>query len=330
MNFKFCNSCCAIKVHLTSRLETRRSLIVIIPLKRTRLHDDRFHEFQKEFGKFLLLLSRLKQHKYRKKNREMRTREEGSGVTIVWRQGTHDIVHVPIRCRTWPGTRLKQLAPCAPSWSSVDESPKTSRGSPFDYSRVIYRANDVLKYYRGRRREFRRGRRTPTTRDSFWELSARRFRAVLPTLLPRFLPFLPSLPPFLFAFLFYNSSLFFFLFFFFFSNSDLDIPPRFLLRVSEISLHWRIFRYRHSNPLFPCLFLLSRVICLNRCEPPFSPRCFWTLDELTDGDPLLRRLGFNHFSSLFRFDLPSPLPFFVSLKEGELFANSKSRIVLKK
>lgn len=95
-----------------------------------------------------------------------------------WRQGTHDIVHVPIRCRTWPGTRLKQLAPCAPSWSSVDESPKTSRGSPFDYSRVIYRANDVLKYYRGRRREFRRGRRTPTTRDSFWELSARRFRAV--------------------------------------------------------------------------------------------------------------------------------------------------------
>lgn len=178
MNFKFCNSCCAIKVHLTSRLETKRSLIVIIPLKRTRLHDDRFHEFQKEFGKFLLLLSRLKQHMYRKKNREMRTREEGSGVTTVWRQGTHDIVHVAIRCRTWPGTRLKQLAPCAPSWSSVDESPKTSRGSPFDYSRVIYRANDVLKYYRGRRREFRRGRRTPTTRDSFWELSARRFRAV--------------------------------------------------------------------------------------------------------------------------------------------------------
>lgn len=148
-------------------------------------------------------------------------------------------------------------------------------------------------------------------------------RFSLPTLLPRFPPFLPSLPPFLFA-VFYNSSLFFFLFFFFFSNSDLDIPPRFLLRVSEISLHWRIFRYRHSNPLFPCLFLLSRVICLNRCEPPFSPRCFWTLDELTDGDPLLRRLGFNHFSSLFRFDLPSPLPFFASLKEGELFANSNS------
>lgn len=174
------------------------------------------------------------------------------------------------------------------------------------------------------------GRRRRETRSENYPLdaSAPFLSSSLPTLLPRFPPSLPSLPPFLFA-VFYNSSLFFFLFFFF-SNSDLDIPPRFLLRVSEISFHWRIFRYRHSNPLFPCLFLLSRVICLNRCEPPFSPRCFWTLDELTDGDPLLRRLGFNHFSSLFRFDLPSPLPFFVSLKEGELFANSKSRIVLKK
>lgn len=45
----------------------------------------------------------------------------------------------------------------APSWSPVDEpSPKTrSHGSPFDYSRVIYRANDVLKYYRGRGRKGR-------------------------------------------------------------------------------------------------------------------------------------------------------------------------------
>lgn len=160
------------------------------------------------------------------------------------------------------------------------------------------------------------GRRRRETRSENYPLdaSAPFLSSSLPTLLPPFPPFLPSLPPFLFAFLFYNSSLFFFLFFFFFSNSDLDIPPRFLLRVSEISFHWRI----------PCLFLLSRVICLNRCEPPFSPRCFWTLDELTDGDPLLRRLGFNHFSSLFRFDLPSPLPFFASLKEGELFGNSNS------
>ena len=125
------------------------------------------------------------------------------------------------------------------------------------------------------------GRRRRETRSENYPLdaSAPFLSSSLPTLLPRFPPFLPSLPPFLFAFLFYNSSLFFFLFFFFFSNSDLDIPPRFLLRVSEISLHWRIFRYRHSNPLFPCLFLLSRVICLkgeekitssnnNRCEPP--------------------------------------------------------------
>lgn len=44
----------------------------------------------------------------------------------------------------------------------IRESPKTSHGSPFDYSRVIYRANDVLKYYRACRRKFRRGR-TPTT-----------------------------------------------------------------------------------------------------------------------------------------------------------------------
>lgn len=47
----------------------------------------------------------------------------------------------------------------------IRESPKTSHGSPFDYSRVIYRANDVLKYYRACRRKFRRGR-TPTTPSS--------------------------------------------------------------------------------------------------------------------------------------------------------------------
>lgn len=147
------------------------------------------------------------------------------------------------------------------------------------------------------------GRRRRETRSENYpvDASAPFLSSSLPTLLPHFPPFLPSLPPFSFA-VFYNSSLFFLLLFFF-SNSDLDIPPRSTGVFSGI-----------DTPIlfFPSLFLLSWVICLkgeekitssnnNRCEPPFSPRCFWTLDELTDGDPLLR---------------PFPSPLFCILKGG--------------
>lgn len=143
------------------------------------------------------------------------------------------------------------------------------------------------------------GRRRRETRSENYPVDASLFLPSNPS--PAFST-VSSLPPFSFA-VFYNSSLFFLLLFFFFSNSDLDIPPRSTGVFSGI-----------DTPIlfFPSLFLLSWVICLkgeekitssnnNRCEPPFSPRCFWTLDELTDGDPLLR---------------PFPSPLFCILKGG--------------
>lgn len=89
---------------------------------------------------------------------------------------------------------------------------------PFDYSRVIYRANDVLKYYR----EFRRGVRPRHRRESTWAAFPLP-PSFSPSLLASFSPFsslvgLEMLSPF---FIIGPVSLNFSLVFFFFSFSFL-------------------------------------------------------------------------------------------------------------